>query len=345
MSTRDINRQFRLRARPVGRVQPSDFERVEAEVPRAGPGEAVARVLYLSLDPTNRIWMTDVEQYMPPVALGEVMRGGGLAQIIESNHPRYGVGDLATGLTGWQDYMVTDGSGLGALTPLPKGLPVPPSALMGALGITGITAYFGLLEIGQPRPGDTVVVSAAAGATGSVVGQIAKIKGCRVVGIAGGPAKCEWISHELGFDAAVDYKRAGWQTQLRAACPRGVDVDFENVGGEIMDEVLSLMNLGGRVVLCGLISGYNSNEPMRGRFDTILMKRLRVQGFIVLDFLDRFAEAAMQLAQWLLEGKLKHRETIVEGLEQAPTALNMLFDGANVGKLLIKVADPPLPLA
>jgi NADPH-dependent curcumin reductase CurA len=284
--------------------------------------------------------MTDIEQYMPPVALGEVMRGGGLGQVVASNHPGYQVGDLVTGLTGWQDYVVTDGSGLGALTVLPKGLPVPLPALMGALGVTGLTAYFGLLDIGQPKAGETVVVSSAAGATGSVVGQIAKIRGCRVVGIAGGPEKCAWITDDLGFDAAVDYKRSGWQARLRAACPAGVDVNFENVGGEIMDEVMGCMNLGGRVVLCGMISGYNAAEPMRGRFDVVLMKRLRVQGFIILDFLPRFAEGAMQLAQWMMEGKLKHRETIVEGLEQAPVAINQLFDGTNVGKLLVKVAEP-----
>ncbi len=336
------NRQFRLRARPVGRIKPTDFELVETDVPRPGPGQAVARVLYLSLDPTNRIWMTDIEQYMPPVALGEVMRGAGLAQIVASNTPQYQVGDLVTGLTGWQDYVVTDGSGLGGLTPLPKGLPVPLPALLGVLGITGITAYFGLLDIGQPQAGETVVVSAAAGATGSVVGQIAKLKGCRVVGIAGGPEKCAWIVNDLGFDAAVDYKRPDWQARLRAACPAGIDVNFENVGGEIMDEVMARMNQGGRVVLCGLISGYNTGEPMRGRFDVILMKRLRVQGFIVIDYLPRFPEAAMQLAQWMMEGKLKHRETVVDGLEQAPVAINQLFDGGNVGKLVVKVADPPV---
>ena len=336
------NRQFLLQARPVGRIKPTDFALVETAVPRAGAGQAVARVLYLSLDPTNRIWMTDIEQYMPPVALGEVMRGGGLAQIVESNLPQYQVGDLVTGLTGWQDYAVTDGAGLGALTPLPKGLPVPLPALLGALGITGLTAYFGLLDIGQPKAGETVVVSAAAGATGSVVGQIARIKGCRVVGIAGGPEKCAWIVNDLGFAAAVDYKRPGWQARLREACPAGVDIDFENVGGEIMDEVMGLMNLGGRVVLCGMISGYNDAEPMRGRFDLILMKRLRVQGFIVIDYIPRFPEGAMQLAQWMMEGKLQHRDTIVDGLEQAPVAINRLFDGGNMGKLLVKVADPPL---
>jgi NADPH-dependent curcumin reductase CurA len=336
-----VNRQYRLRRRPEGRIRPSDFELVEAPAPSPGPGQAVARVLYLSLDPTNRIWMADVEQYMPPVQIGEVMRGIGLAQVIESNAARYAAGDLVTGLTGWQDYVLID-SNAAAIRPVPRGLPVPPAVLLGVLGGTGLTAYFGLLDIGRPQAGETVVVSAAAGATGSVAGQIAKLKGCRVVGIAGGPDKCRWLTDELGFDAAVDYKVSGWAERLRAACPRGVDVNFENVGGEIMDAVMSLMNLNGRVVLCGLISGYNTGEPMRGRYDLILMKRLRVQGFIVIDFASRFGEAVQQLAQWVADGKLKQRETIVDGLERAPTAINLLFDGGNTGKLLVKVADPPL---
>lgn len=338
--TQPANRQFLLKKRPTGRIEPTDFELVRRPVPKAGPNQAVGRVLYLSLDPTNRIWMTDVEQYMPPVALGDVMRGAGLVEIVESNNPAYQVGDLGVGLTGWQDYAVTDGTGIGALTPIPKGLPVPLTAMMGALGITGITAYFGLLDVGQPKPGETVVISAAAGATGSVAGQIAKIQGSRAVGIAGGKEKCDWIVKELGFDAAVDYKAPDWRERLARACPSGIDVNFENVGGEIMEEVMARMNLGGRVVLCGMISGYNTGERMRGPFDTILMKRLRVQGFIVIDYVARFPEATMQLAQWYIEGKLKHHETIVEGLEKAPTAINMLFDGGNVGKLMVKVAEP-----
>jgi NADPH-dependent curcumin reductase CurA len=334
------NRQFLLRERPTGRIEPSCFELVRKPIPKAGPNQAVARVLYLSLDPTNRVWMTDVEQYMPPVAIGEVMRGGGLAEIVESNNPAYQVGDYAVGLTGWQDYVVADGTGVASLTPLPKGLPVPLTAMMGALGVTGITAYFGMMDIGKAKPGETVVVSAAAGATGSVAGQIAKIQGARAVGIAGGRQKCEWIVDELGFDAAVDYKARDWKELLARACPKGIDVNFENVGGEIMAEVMARMNHGGRVVLCGMISGYNSAERMSGPFDTILMRRLRVEGFIVIDYIPRFPEATMQLAQWFMEGKIKSRETIVDGLEQAPTAINMLFDGGNIGKLIIKVAEP-----
>ena len=330
-----VNRQWRLKARPVGRIKASDFELVEAPVPKAGPGQAVARLRFLSLDPTNRIWVTDAESYLPPVQIGEVMRGGGIAEVVESNTPDYAVGDLVTGLTGWQEYVLLDGSAM--VQPLPKGLPVPPEVFMGVLGVTGLTAYFGLLDVGRPQAGETVVVSAAAGATGSVAGQIAKLKGCRAVGIAGGVDKCRWLTDELGFDAAVDYKADGWPRRLREACPNGIDVNFENVGGEIMDEVMSAMNLNGRVALCGMISGYNSGEPMRGRFDLILTKRLHVQGFIVLDFLPRFAEGTMQLAQWYAEGKVKHRDTIVDGFEQAPTALNMLFDGRNLGKLVVRV--------
>ena len=330
-----VNRQWRLKARPVGRIKASDFELVEAPVPKAGPGQAVARLRFLSLDPTNRIWVTDAESYLPPVQIGEVMRGGGIAEVVESNTPDYAVGDLVTGLTGWQEYVLLDGSAM--VQPLPKGLPVPPEVFMGVLGVTGLTAYFGLLDVGRPQAGETVVVSAAAGATGSVAGQIAKLKGCRAVGIAGGADKCRWLTDELGFDAAVDYKADGWPRRLREACPNGIDVNFENVGGEIMDEVMSAMNLNGRVALCGMISGYNSGEPMRGRFDLILTKRLHVQGFIVLDFLPRFAEGTMQLAQWYAEGKVKHRDTIVDGFDQAPTALNMLFDGRNLGKLVVRV--------
>ncbi|MEO8604966.1 MAG: NADP-dependent oxidoreductase, partial [bacterium] len=283
------------------------------------------------------IWVTEQESYLPPVQIGEVMRGGGLAQIVDSQRPDYAVGDLITGLTGWQEYLLIDDAAM--VQPVAKGLSVPLPALMGVLGFTGLTAYFGLLDVGRPQPGETVVISAAAGATGSVAGQIARIKGCRAVGIAGGADKCAWLTDELGFAAAVDYKAPDLAGRLRAACPNGIDVNFENVGGEIMDTVMEQMNLNGRVALCGLISGYNSAEPMRGRFDVVLMKRLRVQGFIVLDFLPRFAEGAAQLAQWLREGKLVHRDTIVEGFEQAPRALNLLFDGGNMGKLLVKCAD------
>ena len=334
----DVNRQFRLKTRPTGRIEKSNFDFVEEPTPEPGPGEALVRVLYLSLDPTNRIWMSDMDQYMPPVAIGEVMRGGGVGVVVKSNSARYKEGDRVSGLTGWQDYCIAD-EGMRAMNVLPKDLPVDLPVMLGACGMTGLTAYFGLLELGRPKPGETVVVSAAAGAVGSVVGQIAKIKGCRAVGIAGGPEKCRHLIEDLGFDAAVDYKRDDWREQLAAATPDGIDVNFENVGGEIMEAVMARMNLFSRMPLCGMISGYNSGEPMRGDYSPILMRRIEIRGFIVIDFMEKFAEGAMQLAQWVIEGKLKHRETIVEGLENAPVAVNRLFDGENIGKLVVKVGE------
>lgn len=334
----DVNRQFRLKTRPTGRIEKSNFNFVEQPIPEPGPGEALVRVLYLSLDPTNRIWMSDMDQYMPPVAIGEVMRGGGVGVVVKSNSARYKEGDRVSGLTGWQDYCIAD-EGMRAMSVLPKDLPVDLPVMLGACGMTGLTAYFGLLELGRPKPGETVVVSAAAGAVGSVVGQIAKIKGCRAVGIAGGPEKCRHLIEDLGFDAAVDYKRDDWRQQLAAATPDGIDVNFENVGGEIMEAVMERMNLFSRMPLCGMISGYNSGEPMRADYSPILMRRIEIRGFIVIDFMEKFAEGTMQLAQWVIEGKLKHRETIVEGLENAPVAVNRLFDGENIGKLVVKVGE------
>jgi NADPH-dependent curcumin reductase len=333
----NVNRQFRLRSRPTGQIETSNFDFVKTTVPAPGPREALVRVLYLSLDPTNRIWMSDREQYMPPVEVGEVMRGGGIGRVVESNSSRYKVGDRVTGMTGWQDYCLADES-LHAMRVLPAELPVPLPTMLGACGMTGLTAYFGLLDLGRPKAGETVVVSAAAGAVGSVAGQIAALKGCRTVGIAGGPEKCRHLLEELGFDAAVDRKATDWKEQLIAATPDGVDVNFENVGGEIMQAVMARMNLFSRMPLCGLISGYNSAAPMLGDFSRILIKRISVRGFIVLDFAERFTEGTTQLVQWVAEGKVRHRETIVDGLEQAPSAVNMLFDGGNIGKLIVRVA-------
>ncbi|MBZ0237325.1 MAG: NADP-dependent oxidoreductase [Deltaproteobacteria bacterium] len=339
MSTRPTrNRQFRLASRPEGKVQRSNFDAVDGDVPSPGAGQLLVRTKYLSLDPTNRVWMQDIEQYLPPVQIGEVMRGVGLGEVIESQHPDFKAGDLVIGMVGWQEVAVLDGGGPNKPTRLPPGLPFPEPAFLGALGVTGITAYFGLLELGKPKAGETVVVSAAAGAVGSVAGQIAKLQGCRVVGIAGSADKCAWLTGELGFDAAICYRDADWKEQLRAACPEGIDVDFENVGGDIMSTVLAGMNLHGRVVLCGLISGYNTGKRMLGPFDTVLMKRLTVSGFIILDYAPRFMEAVMQLGQWMMQGKLRHADTIVDGLDAAPEALNMLFDGGNRGKLLVRVA-------
>jgi NADPH-dependent curcumin reductase CurA len=337
-----INRQFKLKTRPVGRVSKENFDLVAEPVPAVGKDQALIANLYLSLDPTNRIWMTDVPQYMSPVAIGAVMRGGGLGQVIESQNRNYKVGDLVNGLLGWQDYFLLDGDAKIAPQVLPKGLPIPLTAMLGPAGTTGLTAYFGLLEIGQPKEGETVVVSAAAGAVGSIAGQIAKIKGCRVVGIVGSDEKCKWIKDELGFDEAVNYKDSNWKERLSLACPNGVDINFENVGGEIMNHVNTLLNIKGRVVLCGLISGYNDQNSSKAMANMapILMKRARIEGFIILDYAPRFRDGATQLALWIMQKKIKYRETIVNGLENAPQALNKLFDGENFGKLMVKIADP-----
>ena len=338
------NRQFLLKRRPTGLVTRDDFECRETAIPSPGSGEALVRNLFLSFDPSQRIWITDMPGYMPPVAIGEVMRAHGIGQVIQSNDPQLPVGSLVNGLIGWQDYVISSKSVPFGFTPLPLRLPVPPEVMLSVLGMTGITAYFGLREIGAPKPGETVVISAAAGAVGSIAGQIAKIEGCRVVGLAGSDDKCTWLTQDLGFDAAINYKAADWKKQLRAACPKGVDIDFENVGGEIMQAVFSMLNLHARVVLCGLITGYNGDNPTASLVDLgpILVKRVRIEGFIVLDYAKRYLEAVTQLGQWLAAGKIKHRETIVEGLEHAPETLNRLFDGEKLGKLLLKIAEAPL---
>jgi NADPH-dependent curcumin reductase CurA len=330
-----INRQFRLTCRPKGLLAPGDLQLKESLVPELADGQALARVKYLSIDPTMRKWMA-VDTYMPAVPIGEVMRCFGFAEIVESRHPDYQKGERVTGLTGIQDFVVLDISVKNSFHKVPKIPFVSDTVFLGTLGVNGLTAYFGM-ELAEPKKGETLVVSAAAGATGSIVGQIAKIHGCRVVGIAGSDEKCAWITKDLGFDAAINYKHADWKEKLAAATPGGIDIDFENVGGEIMQEVLDRMNLHGKVILCGLISGYNNDDPGLASFGKVLVRRLRVQGFIVMDFGARFMEAATQLGQWKMFGKIKDRETIVEGLEKCGEAINMLFTGANTGKLIVKV--------
>ncbi|MEH2238604.1 NADP-dependent oxidoreductase [Nostoc sp.] len=280
--TRAINRQFLLAARPVGDIKETDFEYREEPIPSPKDDEVLVRVIYLSLDPTNRIWMSDIEQYMPPVEIGEVMRGGIIGVVEESKNPNFKKGDLVSGMLGWQDYAIALGNSGFSLTRLPDPLPCPLNAFAGPLGATGFTAYFGLLDIGQPKVGETVVVSAAAGAVGSIVGQIAKIKGCRVVGITGSDEKCRWLTEELGFDAAINYKTGDLEKALAQACPNGIDVYFDNVGGIILDAVLTKINLHARLPLCGLISTYNASKPVPGpyNYSQILMKRAVVQGFI-----------------------------------------------------------------
>jgi hypothetical protein len=334
------NRQWRLKRRPEGAIADGDLEFVETSVPDLPDGHVLVRTIYLSLDPTNRIWMSDMDQYMPPVEIGEVMRGGTLGVVEESRDPSVPVGSVVMPFSGWQDYTVTPGAMVRPVPPVP-GLPL--TAFMSVCGATGLTAYFGLLDIGQPKAGETVVVSAAAGAVGSVVGQIAKLKGARVVGIAGGAAKCRWIVDDLGFDAAIDYKNEGVGAALDRHCPNGIDVNFENVGGAIMDEVLARMNNFSRMPLCGLISTYNATGKPVGpsNFQQILMKRITVKGFIVIDYMPRFAEGAMQLAGWVLEGKLKYKVHVEQGLENAVGAVRRLFSGDHDGKLLVQVSPEP----
>lgn len=331
-----INRQIRLQSRPKGLLAPGDLQLSEAPLPALRDGQALANVKYISMDPTMRVWMAG-DSYLPAVGIGEVMRAFGLAEVIESKHAEFKKGDKLIGLTGLQDYVVVDESQHAGWQKIPWIPLVSDTVFLGALGVTGLTAYFGMTEIGKPRQGETMVVSAAAGATGSVAGQIGKIHGCRVVGIAGSNEKCAWITDELGFDAAVNYKHADWKAQLATATPNGVDLNFENVGGEIMNAVLNRMNLHGRVVLCGFISTYTKEDPGQTNLGILIVKRLKVEGFLILDYISRFAEGAMQLGKWKMMGKLKDRETIVEGLEKSSEAINMLFTGGNIGKLLVKV--------
>lgn len=331
------NRRFLLRERPTGRIGPDTFELSEQAIPEIGDGEALVRIDWISLDPTNRAWINDTPTYLPPVGIGEVMRAGGLGEVVASRNPNYAVGQVVQGLVGWQEYAVA--SDTMPLFPVDVAEGVSPSAYMGALGMTGLTAWIGIREIGKPRPGETVVVSAAAGAVGSVAGQLAKADGARVVGIAGGPEKCALLTDQLGFDAAVDHRADDWAAQLAAATPNGIDVDFENVGGKIMDAIFARLNIRARVALCGLISGYNDADPPPGprAFGNLLIQRATVRGFVVLDHFDRAQEATGEIAGLIAEGKLTPLETVVEGFEQLPTAINMLFDGKNVGKLMVKL--------
>ncbi len=332
------NRRYLLRNRPSGRIDADTFELDEQPVPAVGEGQALVRVDWISIDPTNRIWIKDIPTYLPPVGIGEVMRAGGLGEVIASNNPNYAVGQTVQGLLGWQEYAVVSDETL--VFPVDVGEGVSPSAYLGALGTTGLTAWVGIHDIAKPQPGETVVVSAAAGAVGSMAGQLAKAHGARVVGIAGGPEKCALLTDRLGFDAAVDHRADDWAAQLAAATPNGIDIDFENVGGDIMDAIFARLNMHSRVALCGLISGYNSADPPPGprAFANLLLQRTTLQGFIIFDHFDRFPEAMGDIAGLIAEGRLTPLETVVEGFEALPTAINMLFDGGNVGKLVVKTS-------
>lgn len=333
------NRQWRLAARPQGLIKDTDFEWREEPVRPLEEGEVLVRTIYLSLDPANRGWIREGPSYVQPVEIGEVMRGLTVGVVEASRNDRFTEGDLVSGTNGWQDYAVSDGSDLRAIPPSP----LPLTAHLGLFGIVGLTAYFGLLDVGRPEAGETLVVSGAAGAVGSIVGQIGKIVGCRVVGIAGTDAKCAWLTGELGFDAAVNYKTESVARKLHKHCPDGIDVIFENVGGEILDAELMWINNHARVVICGLISGYNATEPVPGpsAFPMVLIRRARVEGFIVMDYLHRAAEAIEKMSEWYAEGRLKYKVDVYDGLETAPRNINRLFDGSHDGKLIIKVSDEP----
>jgi NADPH-dependent curcumin reductase CurA len=329
------NRQFRLAARPVGLPRRGDFDLVSQPLPEPGDGQFVVRNVYISLDPAMRGWMNEGKSYVPPVGIGEVMRAYAAGEVIASKHPKFPVGSHAAGVFGVQEYALSDGKGARvvdtALVPLP--------IYLSALGMTGMTAYFGLFDVGAAQPGDTVVVSAAAGAVGSLVGQIAKIHGCHTVGIAGGADKCRALLDDYGYDAAIDYRNEDVAAGLKQHCPQGINVYFDNVGGAILDAALARLALHARVVICGAISQYNSTTGVKGpaNYLALLVMRARMQGFVVMDYASRYAEAAQAMAGWLKQGKLKSREDIVAGFDTFPDTLLKLFRGENTGKLILKV--------
>jgi NADPH-dependent curcumin reductase CurA len=320
-------------------IEEKNFRWVEEPVPTPGEGEILVRVLYLSCDPTQRGWLAR-DSYVPAVKIGEVVRSGGVGRVVASKHPDFAVGELVSGLVGWQDYAVLRGGGMFPPAKVPEGAPIP--LAMSALGLTGITAYFGLFEIGRPQPGDTVVVSGAAGATGLVVGQLARIHGCRAIGIAGGKEKCDWLTSVARFDAAIDYKAEALAPRLRELCPKGIDVFFDNVGGEQLDVALSQLAMRGRVVLCGAIAQYNDDAlpPGPKHYLNLLLKRGRMEGFIVGDYMSRAGEAVSKLSAWVREGALVDRVDVQRGLENAPATLRRLFTGDNRGKQLLQIAEP-----
>ncbi|EGF32112.1 Alcohol dehydrogenase, zinc-binding [Oxalobacteraceae bacterium IMCC9480] len=336
-----INQQYRLAARPVGLPVDSDWHFTTEPVREIADNEVLVQTIYLSLDPAMRGWMNDGKSYIRPVAIDEVMRAGGIGKVLASKSSAFAVGDFVSGGLGVQSYWIgaADDKVAGlfkvdrAMAPLPK--------YLNALGMPGMTAYFGLLEVGQPKAGETVVVSGAAGAVGQTVGQVAKQRGCRVVGIAGGAEKCAFVVDELGFDACIDYKNGSVRDGLKEHCPKGVDVYFDNVGGEILDTVLTRINLKARIVICGAISQYNNTTAVKGpaNYLSLLVNRARMEGIVVFDYADRYHKGVTAMAQWMQEGTFKTREDIVVGLEKFPEALLMLFNGGNFGKLILQVAD------
>jgi len=336
------NRQIRLAARPVGLPTDRDWQATTEPVAEPDAGGVLVQTLLLSLDPAMRGWMNEGKSYIPPVGIGAVMRAGGIGRVVASKNPAFAVGDLVSGMLDVQDYALVPESRLkaAALFRIDTRLGTP-AQWLNVLGMPGMTAYFGLLDIGQPKPGETVVVSGAAGAVGQTVGQLAKIKGCRVVGIAGGAAKCDWVVRDLGFDACIDYKSGPVKDGLKAECPKGIDVYFDNVGGEILDAALARLAPKARIVICGAISQYNATEGVKGpaNYLSLLVNRARMEGMVVFDYAARFPQAVAELAGCLRDGRLKSREDIVRGgVEQFPSALLKLFRGENMGKLVLEVA-------
>lgn len=333
------NQHFLFAARPEGEIRPDDFELIDVPMPAIGPGEVLVETRYLAVEPAMKGWMEARVDYVAPLHIGDVMRGNGFGRVLESSNPAYPVGALVSGPLGWRRYALSDGRSI------PLGIvpdDISPTAAMNVLGVTGMTAYFGMLDIGGPKPGDTVLVSGAAGATGSVAGQLARIAGARVIGIAGGREKCDWLVDELGFEAAIDYKAEDVSGRVAELCPRGLDVFFDNVGGGILDIALDNLADRARVVLCGGISRYNAAGPIPGpvNYFNLVYRRARMEGFIVLDYASRFGEAAAVLADHLRSGELRHRETVFKGFEQLPQALMNLFKGGNMGKQLVEVDIP-----
>jgi NADPH-dependent curcumin reductase len=342
----ETNRRWLLAARPQGMIKDSDFRLVEEPVPEPGPGEFLVRQTHLSFDPTQRGWIA-FDTYLPAVKIGDVVRAGGVGQVVKSNNPAFKVGQMVQGGFGWQDYMVTSGqTEFMPVTPLFPGM--SPEQALGVFGITGLTAWFGLTDVGKPVAGETVLVSGAAGATGSVVIQIAKALGCKVIGIAGGPEKCTWVTDVAGADACIDYKSENVAARIKELAPKGVNVVFENVGGEILEAALMNLALRARVVLCGGISGYNEANPAESvgirPYMQLTVMRARMEGFIVLDYAPRYGEGVQALAKLIGEGKLKTAEDVQLGFENIPATLQRLFEGKNFGKQLLKICDPPLPV-
>jgi NADPH-dependent curcumin reductase CurA len=336
MPTPATHRQWLINDRPLGRpLQDGDFKLVESPVRAPGPGEVLLKTRYLGFDPAQKGWMENIGGYVAPTEIGEVMRGSGLGEVIESNHPRYKPGDLVAGMLCWQEYPTISGDGLEKIKDAELA-----TAYLGALGTTGMTAYFGFIRVGKPQPGDTVVVSGAAGATGSMVGQIARIMGCRVIGIAGGAEKCAWIVNECGYDAAIDYKSENVRDRLNELCPGGIDVVFDNVGGSILDDMLSRIAMHARVVICGGISRYTVGKMPAGpqNYFNLIFMRATMAGFIVLDWMSEYPLARRRMTQWIREDRIRFKEDIQQGFENTPRTLMRLFQGENFGKQLLKVA-------